>query len=159
MSQLALIAPEPAGDLSSDAQCTPADLAAELGHWGTDPCSNPRSAISADHRYMLERGMDGLALPWFGSVWCNGPYSDPLPWCERLRDHRLPWAALWKLDPTTRWFAELVNAGATWAPFRKRLRFGKPGNTSAADFPSVLFWRDWEPPAAVAARLWPWRQS
>ena len=146
--------PLPQSDGSSDAQCTPRDLALALGRFGTDPCSNPRSHIASDVAYMLERGQDGLSLPWFGSVWCNGPYSDPLPWCERLRDHKQPWAALWKLDTTTRWFALLVESGASWAPFRKRLRFEKPGNCGSADFSSVLIWRDWEMPGAVKPWLW-----
>ena len=156
MASLALFPLDPSANVdSSDAQCTPRDLALDLGSFDTDPCSNPRSHVQATHRYMLEHGQDGLALPWFGSVYCNGPYSDPLPWCQRLRDHRDgPWCALWKLDTTTRWFATLIAGGATWAPFRARLRFERAGNTATADFASVLVWRDWEPPAAVAARLW-----
>lgn len=142
---------------SDDAQCTPADLCAELGRFGTDPCSNPRSHIIADRSYMLENGQDGLALPWIGSVWCNGPYSNPLPWCERLRDHKGPWCALWKLDTTTRWFAELMTVPSVrWAPFRKRLTFGKASNKgNAANFTNVLLWAGgWVLPRPVAARLW-----
>lgn len=139
---------------SSDAQCTPLDLASALGPFGTDPCSNPRSHIVADVRYMLERGQDGLSLPWFGSVFVNGPYSDPLPWCERLRDHDQPAVALWKLDTTTRWFALMVDAGYSWAAFCKRLRFERPGNVGVANFASVLMWRGWEMPEAV--RPWVW---
>jgi hypothetical protein len=160
VSTLALFAPEVVGNAdSTDAQCTPRDLCIELGAFDTDPCTNPRSQIVATTRYMLEHGQDGLALPWFGSVWCNGPYSEPLPWCQRLRDHDGPWCALWKLDTTTRWFAELLSPGprgtvATWAPFRSRLKFERPGNVGTADFASVLVWRDWTPPDAVKARLW-----
>ncbi len=139
---------------SSDAQCTPRDLALDLGRFTLDPCSNPRSHILADHTYSLEAGQDGLLLPWFGTVWCNGRYSDPLPWCERLRAHDGPWCSLWKLDTTTRWFAQLMAAGASWAPFRSRLTFERPGNCGVANFCSVLVWRDWTPPAAVMARLW-----
>lgn len=153
MTTLALF-PHVVADGSTDAQCTPRDLALELGRFTLDPCSNPRSHILSDVRYCLEDGDDGLALPWHGSVWCNGPYSDPLPWCERLRAHNGPWCALWKLDPTTAWFAMLVRCGASWAPFRKRLRFEKPDNCGSADFASVLMWRDWTPPGAVCARLW-----
>lgn len=139
---------------STDYQNTPRDLALDLGSFDTDPCSNPRSHIRAQRSYCLENGQDGLALPWIGSVWCNGPYSDPLPWCERLRAHSGPWCALWKLDTTTEWFATLMRAGAGWAPFRKRIKFESPGNVGSADFASVLVWRDWQPPEAVCARLW-----
>lgn len=156
---------------STDAQNTPRDLALDLGRFDLDVCSNPRSHILADRSFMLERGEDGLALPWtvvsYGDwsgpetrpakVWCNGPYSDPLPWCERLSDHDGAWVALWKLDPTTAWFRRLVinrNGPPThWAPFAKRLAFERAGNVGSADFPSVLVWRRWQPPKAVLARL------
>lgn len=151
MNQLA-VAPE-----STDAQCTPRDLAIALGPFDLDPCSSPRSHILATHSYELERGEDGLVLPWRPRVWSvfvNGPYSNPKPWCERLAKHTAPWCSLWKLDPTTKWFAILVESGASWAPFRKRLRYERPGNCGSADFPSVLVWRDWTVPAAVKERLW-----
>lgn len=155
MTTLSLFA-EPIADGSTDAQCTPLDLALELGEFDLDPCSNPRSHIRAAVTYMLERGFDGLAMRWapLWSVFVNGPYSNPLPWCQRLRAHRGPWCSLWKLDTTTAWFAELMAAGATWAPFKKRLRYERPGNCGSADFPSVLVWRDWQPSDAVLARLW-----
>jgi hypothetical protein len=140
--------------VSTDAQCTPRDLAHDLGEFDLDVCSNARSHIRARASYVLERGQDGLALPWTGLVWCNGPYSDPLPWCRRLRQHDAGWVALWKLDTTTKWWSELMASGASWAPFRKRLAFERAGNCGVANFASVLVWRDWTPPAAVAARLW-----
>jgi hypothetical protein len=33
---------------------------------------------------------DGLALDWspFGRVWCNFPYSDPLPWVKKMAEHK-----------------------------------------------------------------------
>jgi hypothetical protein len=30
---------------------------------------------------------DGLAQMWEGFIWCNPPYSKPLPWCERWATH------------------------------------------------------------------------
>lgn len=169
MSTLALFPSELASLAdSTDAQNTPRDLALDLGRFELDVCSNPRSHIQADRSYQLERGEDGLALPWTrpdrspASVWCNGPYSDPLPWCARLREHSGPWAALWKLDPTTAWFRLLVmppdawgrpTDRVYWAPFAKRLAFERAGNVGSADFPSVLVWRRWQPSAAVLTRL------
>ncbi len=147
--------PEPAVIDSDDAQNTPADLCAELGPFAMDVASNPRSKIQAIKHVMLENGEDGLTIEWRGSVYCNGPYSDPLPWCERLARHDGPWCALWKLDPTTRWFAVLMGACDAWAPFRKRLRFDREGNSGVANFPSVLVWGGgWTPSDAVTARLW-----
>jgi hypothetical protein len=155
MSTLALFAREQSANVDSDdAQCTPRDLALDLGAFDLDVASNPRSHILAARSYCLENGEDGLALPWVGSVFCNGPYSDPLPWCQRLRMHDGPWCALWKFDSTTRWWEQLMLAGATWAPFRSRLRFERAGNCGSANFTSALLWRSWTPPDAVRARLW-----
>ena len=150
--------------LSTDSQNTPRDLAIDLGWFDLDPCSNPDSHILARRTCSLENGQDGLADLWTidgtrdtapASVFCNGNYSDPLPWCERLAQHSAPWAALWKLDPTTEWFRELTEARSQvwWAPFRKRLKFERAGNCGSADFPSVLVWRRWQPSKAVLARL------
>ncbi len=163
MSTLALFPAEVVlEEPSTDAQCTPRDLALDLGVFGLDPCSNPRSHIQALRTYQLERGEDGLALPWTlggltpASVFVNGPYSNPLPWCERLRAHRAPWACLWKMDSTTKWFAQLMIACDGWAPFRKRLAFELPGNCGSADFSSVLVWGyGYEPSDALLARVWP----
>jgi hypothetical protein len=165
MSTLALFPGVPMLADSTDAQCTPRDLALDLGTFGIDPCSNPRSHIAAIMKCMLERGEDGLAHSWLDdeseplSAFVNGPYSNPLPWCERLRAHRGPWCALWKLDPTTKWHAELLARGpnggrAKWAPFRKRLAFEKAGNVGSADFPCMLAWRDWRPSRALLRWLW-----
>ena len=160
MTTLALFPSEP-HEGGSDAQCTPRHVADALGVFGLDPCSNPRSHIQAFKTYQLERGEDGLSLPWTlggltpASVFVNGPYSDPLPWCERLRAHRGPWAALWKLDPTTEWWRQLMAGCDAWAPFRSRLRFEKPGNCGSADFPCALAWRDYEPSDDLLALLWP----
>lgn len=141
---------------STDAQNTPADLCEQLGEFDLDVASNPRSLIRARRHYCLEHGDDGLAMPWVGSVWCNGPYSDPLPWCERLARHGGPWAALWKVDPTTRWWGVLAANADGFGLFRKRLAFVRAGNVGSADFSSVLFFGGgWVPSAPVAARLWP----
>lgn len=57
----------------TDAQCTPRDLALDLGTFDLDPCSNPRSHILARVSFQLERGEDGLAAAWSGAVYCNPP--------------------------------------------------------------------------------------
>jgi hypothetical protein len=142
-------------DVDSDSWCTARELANLLGHFSTDPCSNPRSWIDADAHYMLEMGVDGLLRAWGYSAFVNGPYSDPLPWCLRLAKHDGPWCSLWKLDPTTRWFSTLIESRATWAAFRKRLKFERPDKKPiTANFPSVLVYRDWTPCAELSALLW-----
>ncbi len=137
----------------TDNWCTPKHLADMLGPFSLDPCSNPKSHIRAERSYQLERGENGLKFPWVGSVFTNFPYSNPLPWCLRLRDHDGPWVALAKLDSTTRWYATLMEASPTVAPFRKRLRF-EGDKSMTANFASVLIYSGWRPPAALRPHLW-----
>ncbi len=139
--------------MGSDQWCTPAWLAAVLGPFDLDPASNARSHIAAVRSYELERGEDGLQLPWAGSVFLNPPYSNPLPWARRLADHAGPWCALLKNDSTTRWYAALMAVNPVVAPFKKRLRF-EGDRAMTANFPSVLVYSAWRPPAALAGHLW-----
>jgi hypothetical protein len=74
------------GVLLRDCYCTPMWFTELLPEVDLDPCSNPRSHIRARRTYMVERGEDGLRMPWIGSVWLNVPYSDPNPWGSRLYD-------------------------------------------------------------------------
>jgi len=153
---------------ATDNWCTPKWLTDLLGTFDLDPCSNDKSTVQA--RYFCQLGdthpavlgTDGLALDWkTWSVFVNPPYSNPLPWCRKLRDHNGPWCALLKLDPSTRWWAALMEASPTVAPFRKRLTFeSTPASESVsakgmtANFPSVLVWSAWRPSAELASHLW-----
>jgi hypothetical protein len=68
-----------------DAYCTPEPIAKALPKkLGTDPCSNPHSIVVARNVYMLERGEDGLVLPWIDLTYVNGPFSNLLPFAEKL---------------------------------------------------------------------------
>lgn len=160
MSTLALFPRQPGEVDSTDAQCTPRNVALALGWFDLDVCSNPRSHILARRSFMLEAGDDGLAEPWTlqdgsaASVFCNKPYSYPDPWCARLRVHAGPWCALPKFDSTTGWWRTLMSARPWWAPFRMRLPFERPGNCGVANFVSALVWKDWEPSKEVLAMLW-----
>ena len=152
---------------SSDQWCTPKWLADALGPFDLDPCSNLGSHIQAtrcalDHED--EGFRDGLKHGWIrrdgrpDSVFVNPPYSNVGPWAARLVNHQGPWVALLKLDPTTRWWAHLMTANPTVAPFRKRIRFeGKQtdgSDATTANFPSVLVYSAWKPPIALRPHLW-----
>lgn len=143
----------------SDGWCTPAWLAELLGDFDWDPCTNDRSHIQA--RVLDYKDDDGLLLwKWVDmrdySVFCNPPYSNVLHWAQRLVKHQGPWCALLKYDTTTAWWAELMKAKPTVAPFRKRIKFesGQGGDTTA-NFPSVLVYANgWEPSDALKEHLW-----
>jgi hypothetical protein len=149
------IAPIAPKSVTSDSWCTPKWLADLLGLFYIDPCSNDRSHIRADLTFTGGGDHDcGLTASWGrSSVFVNPPYSNPLPWCERLRDHDGPWCALLKLDPSTRWWAALMAASPTVAPFRKRIKF-EGDRAMTANFPSVLVYSAWRPSRELAAHLW-----
>jgi hypothetical protein len=94
----------------TDATCTPEWLAKLIGRVDLDPCSNPRSHIDAAWSYSLEKGLDGLKLPWEGRVFKNNPFGWPLPWQQKAR-HELASGRctelieLCKLDSSTAWWA------------------------------------------------------
>lgn len=159
---------------ATDSWCTPHWLTEMLGRFDLDPCSNAQSTVQSDYRceqmepfegeligdpYRIIVHYDGLAYDWRTySVFVNPPYSNPLPWCLKLRDHAGPWVALLKLDPTTRWWAALMEATPTIAAFRKRITFDSAGAPGAkgmtANFPSVLLYSAWRPSKELAEHLW-----
>lgn len=74
---------------ASDEWWTPKWIVDALGHFDLDPCEPvaPRYKL-ADMGYTKED--DGLSRPWFGRVWCNPPYSQPLldQFCRKMAEHR-----------------------------------------------------------------------
>jgi hypothetical protein len=68
----------------TDCYCTPGWLTGMLYPVDLDPCSNPRSTVRARRTFSLEKRLNGLALPWTGSVFLNWPYSAPLPWARKV---------------------------------------------------------------------------
>lgn len=149
----------------SDGWCTPAALAGLLGDFDLDPCGNARSHVLAVRQCALdhedERYRDGLAFDWRSksgqglSVFVNPPYSNVMPWALKLVAHQGPWVALLKLDSTTKWWAHLMTAMPTVAPFRKRIAFESDnGGTMTANFASVLIWSAWRPPVDLVPHLW-----
>jgi len=123
---------DPFGFPLSDSYCTPRWLTALLPQVDVDPCSNTRSTVKARRTFSLEKKLDGLKLPWSGSVFCNFPYSDPMPWCakliEELKSGRCTEAIiLCKLDTSTGWWRTLLSGGdpELWM-FDKRICFDEP---------------------------------
>jgi len=138
--------------VTGDSWCTPKWLADLLGRFDLDPCANEQSHIDAEHKWHAD--IDGHARNWRrDSVFCNPPYSNVLPWAVKLAAHDGPWCALLKLDPTTRWWATLMTATPTVAPFRKRIKF-EGDRAMTANFPSVLVYSAWRPSRELAKHLW-----
>lgn len=163
-----------------DSWCSPECVTELLPEVDLDPATNPRSKVKARRNIVWthdpagavilgEPGRaknelhwdfgDGLAIPWNGSVFLNGPYSDMLPWTTKANEE---WGAgrlkeaifLVKLDPTTRWWRQLMeDQDGTpeeierqvdlWLP-RKRLQHIPPPRIKAStnNFASaIVHWR------------------
>ncbi|MGH7179881.1 MAG: DNA N-6-adenine-methyltransferase [Tepidisphaeraceae bacterium] len=120
------------GNPMSDSYCTPPWLTTRLPLVDLDPCSNPRSTVRSKRRYSLEMKLDGLRLPWTGTVFLNFPYSTPLPWVQKLLEElgigRCKEAiVLCKLDSSTKWWKELngFETPELWT-FDDRVQFDEP---------------------------------
>jgi hypothetical protein len=128
-----------------DAWCTPSWLTAALPMVDLDPCSNSRSTVKARQAYSLDRGEDGLALPWVGSVFVNPPYSDILPWAEKAKQHAglghlTACGFLVNVDTSTKWWHMLSSFLPYALLFNKRIQFDAPPgiNVSGNSKPQAL---------------------
>lgn len=93
----------------TDTTCTPPWLTDMLPYVDCDPCSNSRSTVKAGWSFSLEKGLDGLKLPWRGTAFKNWPFSDPLPFAlkaiyEMSIGNCLDLITLCKLDTSTEWW-------------------------------------------------------
>lgn len=149
-----------------DTWCTPKWIADAIGKFDLDPCSNERSHIVAGSSFRLDFGEDGLERAakvghdW--RVFVNPPYSDVMPWIEAYRHTRF--AFLLKLDPSTKWFAELIkHTELVLIPRGTRVQFeappGIPPDKQIANpFPHALFYRRAsDASAAIIERCYSWR--
>ncbi len=118
----------------------------------TDPAWSPRSFSRARRCYTKHD--NGLRQLWLGLVWLNPPWSDVLPWLERLLDHlevqvgepREGMLCV-RNDPSTEWFklaaaradaiAFLSKRTRYWQWNRRRKRLEQCGTPS---FTSVIFY-------------------
>lgn len=133
-----------------DAWCTNEDIASALPKkLDLDPCSNPYSIVKAKATYQLERSENGCELPWFGLVYVNGPYSELLPWAEKLdaelvkpRSQRKVKGAgfLVNVDNSPAWWHLLTKHLHLRLDFDKRLEFIPPPGIKASknDRPQTL---------------------
>lgn len=128
---------EAAERFARDSWCTPKHVADVLPPRDRliDPCSNPRSFVDACERFMLERGDNGLVLPWVrrGAVaaerllaYVNAGFSDLFPWADKLRaerGHIAGAAFMCNVDNSTRWWMSFTEQCGCVFLFSKRLPF------------------------------------
>jgi hypothetical protein len=157
---------EPTVEIDRDTWCTPKWITDALGPVDLDPCANERSHVDARETYRLDRGEDGLVLAdgvfTDQRVFINPPYSNVRPWIAAYKHTRFTF--LLKLDPSTKWFAELFEATALiLIPRGTRVQFEAPPGVppeqaNANPFPHALFFSRVEDATAELINLcFPWR--
>lgn len=122
---------------------TPKWILDDLGPFKLDPCAapDPKPWPTAEIHYTAPN-QDGLALPWFGRVWCNPPYGNAAAsWLRRLAQHGQGTALIFARTETKA-FADWVFEQADALLFlEKRLHFcdrqGEPAKRNSGA-PSVL---------------------
>ena len=74
-------------NMKRDEWLTPLYILQALGQFDLDPCAPiSRPWDTAAEHYTISD--DGLAMPWFGRVWCNPPFGrEAVKWLRKLRDH------------------------------------------------------------------------
>jgi len=82
-------------------------IAEKIGGFDLDPAAGCEPTPIAEDRYTPED--DGLASPWYGTVWLNPPFSDKTPWYRRLVQHIQRGeveraVAVSTVDPSADWF-------------------------------------------------------
>jgi hypothetical protein len=92
----------------NDTTLTSLVLLNRLGRFDLDPCGFPGHPTA---RQLICLPDDGLQRDWHGRVWLNPPYSNPMPWLERLLVHGNG-IALVLASTDTKWFHDYVPKAA-----------------------------------------------
>jgi len=119
---------------TTDVWLTPQEIIDALGPFDLDPCCpNNLPWKTANIFYSLENGEDGLALPWHGRVWLNPPYSNWVPFLEKLKLHKSGLALIFARTETKGFFNQIWDDAHSVFFFRGRIKF-----VSGTDFKSGL---------------------
>jgi len=116
---------------------------------GLDPCGNATSLVQPTVEYRIDRGQDGLALPWTdpGLVFCNPPYGRGIgAWTKRASElwvkQGVESILLVPARTDAKWWQDTIRH-AVICFWRGRLRF--VGAPAPAPFPSALLYHGHRP--------------
>lgn len=119
----------------NDCLKTPVSIYSKLGVIDLDPCAAADSTIGRVN-YAIERGENGLVLPWGGFVYCNPPFSQKERWAERMKQHGNGILMLPERGSAP-WFAPLAAAAGRYWVMGQKINF--VGGPSSNNLGSVLF--------------------
>lgn len=127
------------GANKNDTWLTPPLLLEALGRFDLDPCCSFRMPWKTARR-MICLPRDGLKERWVGRVWCNPPYSDPLPWVEKMASHDNGIMLLPAKSFETRWGQRSLETMGSIFVFKGRLSFYRgDGTLSGGEMVFPLF--------------------
>jgi phage N-6-adenine-methyltransferase len=122
-----------------DDRRTPPDLLAECAALADVVIFDLDVAASATNtkaRAFYNMETDGLRQPWWGTVWCNPPYSDCAAWVDKAHREAHRCDVIVMLLPANRteqrWWQDLVEQWRIYGPLEVfflagRRRFDRPG--------------------------------
>lgn len=124
------------------------DLIKRFAPIGVDPCSNAGSKWGAFVEYRLERGENGLVLPWAvrgqpkGSIVpVNGPWSALLAWVEKARREYLEYGVesvfICRPEAATEWSKLLLRTSSRVTELGERYDFPCVGMPAGTDMIST----------------------
>lgn len=112
---------------------------AVMGDIDLDPASNEVANRVVQARTFLDSSVDGLRHPWYGRVWLNPPYAQPLcaQFClhllRELEEQRAEEACVLVNNATeTEWFQGLLQRAAAVCFPNGRVRFWHPEREEAS---------------------------
>lgn len=109
---------------TTDVWLTPPHIINSLGNFDLDPCSpNNLQWKTAANFYSLENNEDGLLLPWEGRIWLNPPYSDWVPFLEKLKNHGNGIALIFARTETKGFHDHIWNDADSIFFFKSRIKF------------------------------------
>ena len=114
---------------------TPEPIWRALGVVDLDPCAAEDTHIGRVN-YALERGEDGLTLPWVGFVYCNPPFSQKERWAARMAEHGNGLLLLPERGSAP-WFGPLAMLVGRYWVMGKKINF--IGGPSSNNLGSVFF--------------------
>ena len=122
-------------DVSSNDYYTPKWIFDALGvQFDLDVCCPPQGPLFTPCKTYYTQENDGLASDWYGTVWMNPPFSDPLPWVRRFVQHKNGIA----LVPTSngKWQDILWNSESVWVTLPSLKFYNSAGGMMTQGLPN-----------------------
>lgn len=114
---------------------TPDHITGALGMFDLDPCAGASTMIGRVN-WWDGRGEDGLSRDWFGTVWCNPPFSQKSVWIDKMTGHGDGILILPERGSAP-WFGPLAQKAGRYFVLGKKINF--VGGSSYNNVGSVLF--------------------